>query len=409
MSPAEDDEPIERITIAHIMTRMAVGGAQESALAVCARADRGRFDQILVVGSEAGPEGELFTEAGKLGVDVEIIPALVRALSPMHDIRATGQLVKSLRRRKPDIVHTHSSKAGILGRVAARLAGVPIVIHSVHGWSFHGHLSPRRVSAVVALERLMARFTTCLVVEADSDLRKGSGAKIGAPKKYFKIRNGIDLERFNLGVTHDRGAGFRSELGIPHDAPLIGTVIRLVPQKNPQGFVRAAGIVLAERPSAHFVLVGDGPLRGETMTLAASLGVDDRIHFTGIRRDVADILPAFQMFVLSSHWEGLPRVVMEAMAFGIPVIAPDVDGMAEAVSDGVTGRLVAPGDPAALARAIVGLIDDPDAATSLGSAGRSLVTQRFDLRRMVTDFEALYERLAKAPGGTPLLTPSPLD
>lgn len=392
--PLNPTSSTERTKVIHILTRLAVGGAQEIVLNTCAMADRSRFDQILVVGPQTGAEGQLFDEARRLGVPVIVAPSLVRQPSPRHDLRATVELARILKAHRPEIVHTHSSKAGVLGRVAARWCRTPAVVHSVHGWSFHERSSPLVHWSTVAAERAMARCTDRFVVEADSDLRRGIDLAIGNPDQYRTIRNGVELGAFPHTATDPAArASARRALRLDDRALVIGTVIRLVPQKNPQGLVRAAARVVPTHPEARFVIVGDGPLRPDTEALAKRLGIADHVRVTGIRRDVAQLLPAFDVFALSSHWEGLPRVVLEAMATGLAVVAPRVDGMAEAVQDEVSGLLVAPGDPEALAAAILATVDQPGRADAYGRAGRAIIEDRYDVRRMIVELEQLYESL----------------
>ena len=378
------------LTVCHVITKLDVGGAQDTAVELCARLDRGRYRTVLVAGPWEGGDGPMADEARSRGVDVRIVPNLVRPLSPVRDVRAVAALVRLFRDLRPDVVHTHSSKAGIVGRLAARLAGVPVVVHTVHGWSFNDRMGRLRRWTYRALERRAARRTDALVVVCDRDRRRGLDARIGADDTYALVRSGIDVRAFDRWVDP---AVARSMLDLPLAGPVVGSVTRLTRQKDPLTFVRAAAAIRRAVPDANFVLVGDGPLRADVEKEAAELGLLDQLVVAGVRRDVAAVLPAFDVFVLSSLWEGLPRVVLEAMAAGVPVVATDVDGVGEAVVDGRTGRLVPPADPHALAAATVALLDDPGHAAQVAELARYRLAG-FTVEAMVNDTDALYRRLA---------------
>lgn len=384
-----------RIRVTEVITRLIVGGAQETAILTCARLDPERFEAGLVTGPQTGPEGSLHGWARELDVRLDVEPSLVRELSPVRDLLALFRLWRRFRRECPDVVHTHSSKAGVVGRLAARLAGVPVVVHTVHGWSFHDHMSRRERAVYVRLERLAARWTDRLVLVTERDRAKGSSEGIGRPGQYVTIRSGVDLTPYGAGD----GSGLHAELGIPAGAPVVGTVARLSPQKDPIGFVEAGAEVLGKRPEAHLVFVGDGPMRGEVERRAAELGVADRLHLAGIRRDVPDVLRAFDVFVAGSLWEGLPRTVIQAMASGVPVVASAVDGIAEAVRDGESGLLVPPGDRRAMAGAVLRILDDEGLATRLADGGRDRA-EEFAEGVMIERLEGLYRELADGAGIT---------
>lgn len=381
------------IRVCEVITRLIVGGAQETAILTCARLDPDAFDASLVTGPQTGPEGSLHGWARELGVVLEVEPSLVRELSLLNELRALFRLWRRFRRERPDVVHTHSSKAGILGRLAARLAGVPAVVHTVHGWSFHEHMPRWERRMYVRLERLAARWTDRFVLVTERDRAKGLSVGIGRPERYSTIRSGVDLAPYRTGD----GSGFRAELGIPGRAPVVGTVARLSPQKDPIGFVDAGAEVLEKRPEAHLVFVGDGPMRPEVERRAAELGVADRLHLPGIRRDVPDVVAAFDVFIASSLWEGLPRTVIQAMAAGVPVVASSVDGIAEAVTDGTSGLLVPPGDRRALAEAVLRVLEDTDLAGRLADDGRARA-EDFSEGTMIERLEGLYRELADAAG-----------
>ena len=389
--------PMRPLRVLHVITRMVVGGAQENTLLSCALIDRERFPSEIVSGVETGSEGSLHEDAAARGVAVRLEPALVREVHPVKDPLALARLVGLYRSLRPDVVHTHTSKAGILGRVAARMARVPVVIHTAHGWGFHPLQSPPVRRAYEEAERFCARWSDAIVVVADENRERALKLAIGRPAQYVTLRSGIELEAYR----HDAvaGADVRARLALPADGFVFGTVGRLSDQKAPLDALHAFARVAADHPDTWFVYVGDGPLRADTEREAARLGLATRVRWTGLRRDVAAHLSAFDAFVLSSRYEGLPRVVPQAMAVGLPVAATAVDGTPEAVDEGVSGFLVPPGDVPALARAMAALAADREGARRMGAAGRARADE-FSARRMVDGLADLYATLARAKGVT---------
>jgi len=381
---------VSRIKVLQVITRLIVGGAQETVMLVAAMLDPARFDVHVLSGPQTGSEGSLQEQVRERGIPLTIEPALVREINPVEDLRALVRLTRFIRRGCYDVVHTNSSKAGILGRWAAWLAGAPIIVHTIHGWGHHDRQHPLVRRSYILLEQVTQRITDRLVVVSPRNIEKGLADGIATPAKYVTVRSGVELDRFRRPARPREAV--RAELSIPADAPVVGTVTRLSPQKAPSDFVAAAAQVAARRPDAHFVVVGDGPLRAEVEAQVAAAGLADCFHLTGLRRDVPDLLHSFDVFALSSLWEGLPRVLSQAMAAGLAVVATAVDGNAEAVEDGVNGLLAPPGDPQAMAAALLRLLDDPALAAQMGAAGRERA-EEFGARKMVEDIAALYEVL----------------
>ena len=376
--------------IVHIITRLILGGAQENTLLSCeGQHDRGH-DVTLITGPPVGPEGSLLQRARGYGYRVIVVDEMLRSILPVKDFQTYQKLIGLLRKLKPDVVHTHSSKAGILGRLAAAAAGVPVVVHSIHGYPFHPR-QPRAVRALwVALERLAARHTTHFVAVAQADIEEGVALGLFPRERATLVRSGIEIARFS-GAGLDRAAK-RRELGLDPGLPLAGMIGNFKPQKNPVDFVRVAARVAARVPGAQFLLAGDGPLRGAVEAEAARLGLGGRLRLLGWRRDPEEIVPCLDVLVLTSLWEGLPRVFPQAMAAGRPVVAYRVDGAPEAVVDGASGYLVEPGDVEGAAARVAELLLDPARAAAMGAAGRARVGE-FDADLMVRRQEALYESL----------------
>ena len=385
------------IRVLHVITRFIVGGAQETALLYCALIDRKRFPSEILTGPQTGSEGDLFGEARTRGVRVHLEPMLVREVNPLKDPIAVVRLAAFFRRFRPDVVHTHSSKAGIVGRVAARLAGVPHVVHTVHGWGFHTEQTWKERFTYQTLERWCAPLADCLVVVAEANRTQALELGIGRPEQYRVIRSGIEIEQYAAGS--EARAATRASLGLPPDAFVFGSVGRLSPPKAPLDLVAAFAQVAARHQETRLVLVGDGPLRNETERAVDAAGLTGRVVFTGLRLDVPELLHAFDAFVFASRWEGLPRVVPQALAARLPVVATATDGTPEAVREGESGYLVAPGDVAGLAERMLWLVRDPERARSLGAKGCVLV-EEFSAARMVEKLGALYDELTRR-GGAP--------
>jgi glycosyltransferase involved in cell wall biosynthesis len=378
------------IRVLQVITRLIVGGAQETAMLIADMLDPAHFSADILSGPQTGSEGSLIEEVRARGIPLTIEPTLVREISPAKDLLALVRLTRFIKRGRHTIVHTNSSKAGILGRWAAWLAGTPVIVHTVHGWGHHDRQHPLMRHALILSEKLTQRITDKLIVVSPRNIEKGLADGIATPGKYVTIRSGIELDRFRKPGRPREAV--RAELGIPPEAVVVGTVTRLSPQKGPLDFVAAAMQVAAQRQDAYFVVVGDGPLRADVEAEIAARGLTERTRLTGLRRDVPDLMHSFDVFALTSLWEGLPRVLPQAMAAGLPIVATAVDGNAEAVTDGVNGFLTPPGDAQAMASALLHLLDDPSLAAQMGQAGRIRAAD-FGARKMVSDIAILYEAL----------------
>jgi glycosyltransferase involved in cell wall biosynthesis len=379
---------MEKIKVCHIITRLELGGAQQNTLFTVAHLDRSRFLPVLVAGSG----GILDPEAEKLpGVAVYFIKSLVRQVRPFKDLVSLLRLYALLRREKPAIVHTHSSKAGIIGRWAAWLAGVPVIVHTFHGYGFHDFQRKPVKALYVWIERLTGRITDRFIAVAKGDIDKGVSHGIGTRAKYLLIRSGIDTTYYK-GISLDRAEKRRS-LGITPAAKVVMTVGPFKQQKNLKDFLRAAKAVKEKVAECRFLVVGDGELRPELEALIAELHLGDAVQLPGWRRDVGELLAASDVFCLTSLWEGLPRSILEAMCTGLAVVANAVDGTREIVQDGVSGYLVTPYDTARMADLIVRLLGKPDLARQMGQKGKELIDRQYDIHYMVEQQEQLYSAL----------------
>lgn len=375
------------LRVCHVITLLEPGGAQRNTLYTVGHLDRTRFTAQLV----AGAGGPLDDEARALpDVAFETEPRLVRPIDPRADLAAVPALVRRLKRLAPDIVHTHSSKAGIVGRWAAALAGVRTVVHTVHGWGFHP-AQPRASRALfVLLERWAARVTTQWIAVSRANAEDGGRLGIVDPGQVRIIRSGIDLARFRAARRSGR---LRAELGLADETPLAGMIACFKPQKAPLDFVAVAARVARSHPDAHFVLAGDGELRPAIERALAEAGLGERVHLLGWRDDPDVVTGDLDVLVLTSLHEGLPRVVPEAMAAGVPAVATAVDGTPEALVDGVTGFLHATHDVEGMAASVGRLFADRALARRMGEEGAARVAP-WDIDEMVRAQERLYLELA---------------
>ncbi len=390
-----------RPLVIHVITRLELGGAQENTLDTCARLDRSRFDVALL----AGPGGVLDERARAIdGLDFETIPSLVRPVAPLSDLRAVAELRTALRARttgRPALVHTHSSKAGILGRRAARALGLP-AIHTVHGFGFPAFGSLLFRDLAIRLERRAAADTTRFVVVSreNEEVGRRLGLFGAPPRPVTLIRSGIDVERFR--EARGRRAAARERLCMREGGPLVGTISAMKRQKGLDVWLRVARGVLDAAPTARFVVIGDGPDRARLSRLRERLGLDHAVRFTGARDDVAEVLPAFDAFLLTSRWEGLPRALVSAMAAGVPCVATAAGGSRDVVKDGETGMLAPVDSVPAITEKLMQVLRDPERGRSLAERA-ALQVAEFDVRAMIAELESLYFEVL-AGGAAPIST-----
>lgn len=385
--------PPRTVKVLHVITRMILGGAQENTLLTVQGLDRlDHFDVTLACGPEGGREGTLL-ERARDSTRVVVIPELRRAVSPRHDPVALWKLYRLIRREGYDVVHTHSSKAGVLGRLAARMAGTPVVVHTLHSLVFHDR-QPWAVNRLWrTIKRLMGPLTDRFISVADAVTEGAVAARIAPPDRFTTIRSGMELDWF-LRARIDVAAA-RRELGLPGDAAVVGKVARLSPLKGHDQLLEAWPAVTLRHPEARLVLVGDGVLQERLRRRARRLAVEGSVVFAGLvpRERIPSAIAAMDVLVHTSLWEGLPRVLVQALALGRPCVALRRDGAPEVVIDGETGFLVEPDDPAALADAISRLLADPDLRARMGAAGRRIVDPAFRAETMVAQIAGVYDEL----------------
>ena len=379
------------LNICHIITRMIVGGAQENTLLTAIGHIRNGNSCTLVSGPSPGPEGELLRKKS-IPSRLEVIecPYLCREINPVKDVLAYLWLRNFLKKRKFDVVHTHSSKAGIIGRAAASSLCVPVVVHTIHGLAFHRYENPIKNRFYIFAERWAARKCHRIFAVAQAMIEQSLAAKIANREKFKLVYSGMELERFTENKEREK---IREKLGISGNAPVIGTVARLFPLKGYEDFLPAAAKIAKEIPELEFIIVGDGIMRGEIEKEAKSLKL--KFHFTGLvpPDKVADYISAMDLLIHLSLREGLPRAVVQALVSGIPAIAYDLDGAPEVLINGKTGFTAVPRDVDAVANFAIRILKDEKLRKSLGSEGKRMVIENFDWVKMVNDIEAEYKYL----------------
>lgn len=381
-----------RVRVLRVIARLNIGGPAIHATLLTERLGRAGYDPWLVTGCEEAGEGNYLALYGKEIDRLIVVPSLGRRIRAGQDLTALVRLVGIMRGFRPDIVHTHTAKAGTLGRLAAVLCRVPAIVHTYHGHVHHGYFRPGETRVFVAIERWLARRTHRLLAVSQRVRQELLDLGIGRPERFDVLPLGLDLERF-LDAAAWRGQ-LRAELGLGDDAFLVGIVARLAPIKAHEIFLRAAARIGVRVPGAHFVVVGDGERRRPLEALAGSLALGERVRFLGWRRDLDRVYADLDVVVLTSRNEGSPVSLIEALAASRPVVATRVGGVPDLVDDGVTGLLAAVDDVDAVADAVVGLAASPERARAMGSAGRQRVYPAFGAERLVADVDALYRTLA---------------
>jgi glycosyltransferase involved in cell wall biosynthesis len=333
------------------------------------------------------PVAEVFRRAG---CEILSSPEMTREINPPRDLVALIKLTKICRKARFDVVHTHTSKGGFIGRAAARLAGVPVVLHTAHGFAFHESSSPVATAVYTRLERLAGRWADRMLTVSDFHRHWAIRHRLAAPERIVTVRNGISHSR--LVVTRDR-RHVRSELGVEVSDVLLVSLGRLAPQKGLGTLLQALPRLLRRGVRARLVLVGEGPLRHALQEQIAAAELTHSVSFLGFRSDVGDILNASDIVIAPSLWEGLSISVLEAMALGKPIVATNIESNLELLEDGVSGLLVPPNEPERLADAILALALDPDAAFRYGAAARERFELGFTERTMKDALWAVYRPL----------------
>lgn len=372
----------------YIITKLELGGAQKQLLTLINNLDKGKFDIFLFTARQ----GLLLEDA--LGIKaLKVIKSrfLERPINPLKDFLAFIEIYLFIKKNRIQIVHTHSSKAGIIGRFAAELAKVKIILHTVHGWSFNDYQSKLKRRFYIWLEQLCANFTDRMIVVSNYDREKGLQNYIGEQDKYRLIRYGIDYTEFGI-----KDNSIRKELGIANGDLLVGMVACFKPQKSPQDFIKLAFLVNKDLSNIKFILTGDGELRRKIERLTRKLNLQKQVFLLGWRRDIPRILSALDVCVLTSLWEGLPIAVLEAMAASLAVVVSDTGGISEIISDGETGFLVPPADLEKFSQKLILLLRDKTLRLRMGKMAKESLDYNFRIPNMVIHTQDIYNDLIQS-------------
>jgi glycosyltransferase involved in cell wall biosynthesis len=388
----------KKIRVLHIITNLVVGGAQDNMLATVERLDRQKYDVSLITSSE----GEWLPRAKLIpNLNLMFVNSFKRSISPILDLITLYRLYSKIKAGNFAIVQTHTSKAGVLGRLAAWCAGVPIIIHTHHGLNFHDYLNPVLRFIFLQLERFLANYSDKLIMVSKLNLQKAVEVKLAGRDKFATIYNGIDFKNLDVRINIQQK---RKAIGVTGNEKIIGTVGRLCPQKAPQDLLRAIPNILKARKDVVFLFIGNGELLPQMQALSKKLEIEPHVKFLGNRNDVPELLLLLDAFVLTSLWEGMPRSLTEAMYCGRPVAATAVDGTPELVQHNETGLLVPPRDIDAIADAILLLLNNETKARQMGVAAKRRVAEQFSIQKMMTEIEQLYDDLLQQKG---IIAPKP--
>lgn len=384
--------------IAHLITRMIVGGAQENTLFNCVDLQREYGDEVLLIsGPSLGPEGDLLCRTDKdLGIEIAMVDSLRRSINPLRDSQAYFQIRRLISEFKPDVVHTHSAKAGILGRAAAWNLGVPAIVHTVHGAPFHEYQPHFARKLFQLAEKWAAKRCHHIISVADAMTQRMVNANVAKEEKFSTIYSGMDVEPFlTSGSFRSR---IRADFGISDEHVVIGKIARLFHLKGHEDMIRSAKRVVSKYPNVRFLFVGDGLLRDQLDRQIKDLGLEEYFCFTGLvdPSEVPKLIAAMDVLAHASYREGLARALPQALISGVPAISYDIDGAREVVLDEITGLLVPAGDIERLSDAIEKLVEDASYRQTLGAEGRRRFADRFRHQVMTREIRSLYVKLLES-------------
>ena len=388
----------QQIKIIRIQSRICIGGPATHTTLLSSKLGKDKFDTVLVGGGIEKGEADFTEFARNNGVKTVIIEEMSRNISLRNDVVSLIKVYKLIQQVKPTIVHTHTAKAGTIGRVAAFLAHVPLIIHTFHGHAFHSYFSPLKSKMFVLIERMLGCITDKIIVISQKQFQEICGQyRIAKADKIQIIPLGLELNKFLNDTQKDKHSlEFRTNWGVPSDAILIGIVGRLAPIKNHVMFLEVAQQVLQTAPcnmKLKFMIVGDGELRTDLEDYVTKLGIDKYVIFTGWQTQMKVVYDSLDIVALTSLNEGTPLTLIEAMASGKPVITTNVGGIPDLVTDGYSGILVPPNSPDIFANRLIELLKNKAMRDMLSVNGRNIVIQKYHYSRLIRDIEELYEQL----------------
>jgi len=383
--------PKRKIKVCHVITKMVYGGASLGTLHLVQGLNQEYFESTIICGTQSENEGNLLADIKDRKFDVIIIPEIVREINLVKDIRAFFKLIHVLRTNEYDVVHTHGSKAGVIGRLAAVLSRVPIVLFTVHGWGLKaGSFFVCRIFRLI--ERVMAVCTTRILFQTQADMTEAGFYKIGKPNQYMLIGNGINLRPF-IYFNKKRARRVKKELRAVNKM-IVGTVGRVSVQKNPVGFIEIAVQVLKQRDDVIFIFVGGGEMLGDMEDLVKKQNLENSVLFMGVRDDVPEVMANFDVFILTSLWEGMPRSLIEAMSLSKPVVVNAIGGIGELVTDGDNGFVVPVKEAPRYADRITYLLNSPRVAKRIGQCAFRKAGE-YDYDKVVDNVKRIYLDLCK--------------
>lgn len=393
---------MRKIKVLHTITRLILGGAQENTLlTVRGLHEDPNFDVTLLTGPGIGPEGEIVSAAREQGIKIIEIPESRRNINPYYDLITILKTVHFIRKGKYDVVHTHSTKAGIIGRILADRYKVPAIVHTIHGPAFYPEQNYLVRKFYIGLERWAAKYADAIVCVADAMKEKYLAENIGRPDQYITIRSGMEVERFiKAGQNKKKRAELRQKYGIRDDEIVVGKIARLFNLKGHEYVIEAARSIVKRHKNVKFFFAGDGILRDEFENRIARYGLTKHFILAGLipNTEIPEIISLMDIVVHTSLREGLARVLPQALLEEKPVVSFDVDGAREVIKNGETGYLVAPKDIKGLTRALLAAIEEPETAQKMARSGRIMVEREFDWHKMVDDLKELYIRILRTKG-----------
>lgn len=381
----------DKIKLLHVITRLVRGGADENTIYNIRGLDKGRYQVELLVGGDS--DFDLLNNLNDIHYCV--IPELRRNINPWYDCLAFFKLLKILKKNKYQIVHTHTAKAGFLGRIAAKIVGIPITVHTLHGITFHDFINPLVKMCYIGLEKVAGHYTDKFITVGEDLKQKYLEKNIGSPARYTTIYSGFYIDKFyrdSEDLDDFRTEEFK-KLGISRSDVIIGTVSRLEPRKGHTYLFQAVDRMIREITNVKLLVSGEGSYRENLEKEVERLKLKEKIYFLGFRSDIPQIITLFDIFVLTSLWEGLPRVLVQAALLGKPIVTFDVEGAWEIVKDGVNGFIVPPKDIELLTQKLLFLAKDLTNTRQMGLKGKKIVGHDWDVENMVSKTKKVYEDL----------------
>lgn len=379
------------IRVAHLITSLTLGGAQETVFYYYNNMNRKTYDFYFLAGGKGEFESDSYIKKLEKDSKYIVIKNLFKRINLWKDLLAFIEIYNFLRKNRIQIIHTHSSKSGIIGRIAAKMAGVPVIIHTVHGWSFHNRTPNKTKMIYKFLEKVTAKITDRLIVVTEKDSEKGIMENIASREKFKIIRSGIDFSKFYKNESKEI-KDFKNRF---KGKKIVATIGRLSEQKNTIDFMKIVKMISRKRDDIHFIVIGDGELREQLEMYIKTNQIENNVTMLGAKDNVIDYYYIMDVFVLTSLWEGLPRVIPEAMACGVPVVANAVDGVSDIMKDGINGYLIKPDDLGNAAVKIEKLIDEVKLKVRIVNSAYDTIRPEFDAENMMLKTEEVYKELCE--------------